>query len=130
MDLAVVRTWAREKGFDVGTRGRIKSEILTAYAAAHGLEAEVASSASSDEPKTYVARPLASPGIAESYGDGALAVAKVYVPDANRDDLTNELVVKARTAKAAIVAVGPHLKLYRDTEPPEGSAILLDWREK
>jgi hypothetical protein len=76
-----------------------------------------------------VARPLASPGVAESYGDSALAVAKVYVPGADRDDLTEEMVSKARRVKAAIVAVGSKLSLYRDQTPPEGSMILLDFRE-
>lgn len=134
MDLTAVRKWAREQGFDVGTRGRIKPEILTAYAVAHGMEAEPAPSASparpSTEPTRYVERPLASPGVAESYGDSAAAVAKVYVPLADRDDLTDDLVKKARAAKAAIVLVGSRLKLYRDSEPPAGSYVLLDWREK
>lgn len=134
MDLSAVRTWAREQGFDVGTRGRIKPEILTAYAVAHGLETEPAPSSppaqTRPDEKVLVARPLASPGVAESYGEDAAAVAKVYVPGADHDDLTDALVAKARNAKAAIVRVGPKLKLHRDSEPPQGSMLLLDWREK
>jgi len=34
-DLAKVREWARANGFEVGDRGRIKSDILEAYDAAH-----------------------------------------------------------------------------------------------
>lgn len=32
---AEVRTWARANGYEVGTRGRLHQDILTAYAAAH-----------------------------------------------------------------------------------------------
>jgi hypothetical protein len=34
-DLTAVRSWARENGFSVSDRGRVSSEVLTAYDAAH-----------------------------------------------------------------------------------------------
>lgn len=34
-DLAAVRSWARENGYSVSDRGRVSSEVLTAYDAAH-----------------------------------------------------------------------------------------------
>ena len=38
LDLGAVRVWARENGYDVGERGRIKAEVLTAYLTAHSEE--------------------------------------------------------------------------------------------
>jgi hypothetical protein len=141
MDATAVRDWARENGYDVGTRGRIKDEIVTAYILANGVPAEEppkpARSASSPqtqavpEKTVLVARPLASPGVAESYGPDPKDirdVAKVYVPGAG--DLTEELIVRARSKHAAIVNVGGELKLYRDHVIPDNGAIVLDWRER
>ena len=34
-DLTAVRSWARDNGFSVSDRGRVSSEVLTAYDAAH-----------------------------------------------------------------------------------------------
>lgn len=34
-DLADVRSWARDNGFQVSDRGRVSSEVLAAYEAAH-----------------------------------------------------------------------------------------------
>ena len=34
-DLAAVRSWARENGFQVSDRGRVSGEVLSAYDAAH-----------------------------------------------------------------------------------------------
>ena len=34
-DTAKIREWARANGFEIGDRGRIKAEIMTAYTAAH-----------------------------------------------------------------------------------------------
>lgn len=34
-DLTAVRSWARDNGFQVSDRGRVSSEVLTAYDAAH-----------------------------------------------------------------------------------------------
>jgi hypothetical protein len=34
-DLGDVRAWARENGFSVSDRGRVSSEVMTAYDAAH-----------------------------------------------------------------------------------------------
>ena len=34
-DLGEVRSWARENGFEVSDRGRVSSEVMTAYEAAH-----------------------------------------------------------------------------------------------
>lgn len=34
-DLAAVRAWAAENGFDVAPRGRVSAEVLDAYASAH-----------------------------------------------------------------------------------------------
>lgn len=34
-DLSAVRAWARESGYQVSDRGRVSSEILAAYDAAH-----------------------------------------------------------------------------------------------
>jgi hypothetical protein len=34
-DLATIRAWAREQGFEVSDRGRVSSEIRQAYDAAH-----------------------------------------------------------------------------------------------
>ncbi|MFN8074975.1 MAG: Lsr2 family protein [Kineosporiaceae bacterium] len=34
-DLGAVRSWARENGFQVSDRGRVSSEVLSAYEAAH-----------------------------------------------------------------------------------------------
>lgn len=131
VDMALVRTWAQETGLPVGTRGRIKPEIISAYILAHGGQAPASPPKPGPVDETLlVARPLATPGVAESYGDSAGAVAKVYIPGADREDLTEDMVQKARRGKAAVVAVGNSLKLYRDTEPPHGSKILLDWREK
>ena len=35
-DVGAIRTWARENGYEVSSRGRIPSEIREAYEAAHG----------------------------------------------------------------------------------------------
>jgi hypothetical protein len=35
LDIAVVRSWARDNGYAINGRGRIAAEILDAYAAAH-----------------------------------------------------------------------------------------------
>lgn len=35
VDLAAVRAWAREAGYEVSARGRISSDILEAYQTAH-----------------------------------------------------------------------------------------------
>lgn len=35
-DLSAVRTWARDNGFEVSERGRLRGEILSAYRAANG----------------------------------------------------------------------------------------------
>ena len=35
VDLAAVRAWARENGFQVSDRGRVSSEVRAAYEAAH-----------------------------------------------------------------------------------------------
>lgn len=35
VDLAAVRTWARENGHDVSERGRVAATVLAAYEAAH-----------------------------------------------------------------------------------------------
>ena len=35
VDLAAVRAWAREQGYEVSDRGRVSGEIMDAYAAAH-----------------------------------------------------------------------------------------------
>lgn len=32
---SLVRAWAKEQGYEVGTRGRFSAEVLTAYAEAH-----------------------------------------------------------------------------------------------
>lgn len=34
-DLTAVRSWARDNGFQVSDRGRVSSEVLSAYDAAH-----------------------------------------------------------------------------------------------
>lgn len=34
-DLAAVRSWARDNGYQVSDRGRVSSEVLAAYEAAH-----------------------------------------------------------------------------------------------
>jgi hypothetical protein len=34
-DLSLVRSWARDNGFQVSDRGRVSSEVLAAYEAAH-----------------------------------------------------------------------------------------------
>jgi hypothetical protein len=34
-DLAVVRAWARENGYQISDRGRVSGEVLAAYEAAH-----------------------------------------------------------------------------------------------
>lgn len=141
MDTTAIRQWAQENGYDVGTRGRIKDEIVTAYILANGVSAEEerpspvrASSPggkASPETTVLVARPLASPGVAESFGPETKDikdVAKVYVPGAG--DLTDEIINKARVKKAAIVNVDGVLKLYRDNVIPSNGAILLDWRER
>ena len=129
VDMAVVRAWAQKAGLNVGTRGRIKPEVVAAYVLAHGGQAP----ASPPKPgpvaeSSLVARPLATPGVAESYGDDARAVAKAYVPGADRDDPTNEMIAKARRVNAAIVAVGDRLKFYRDHPIPDDALIILDWR--
>jgi hypothetical protein len=129
-NLSAIREWARkqENLRPIGTRGRIPQDVIDAYHAAHGTTpAEEAPEPTG--PTVYVERPIATPGVAESYGDDAGKVAKVYVPGARRDDLTETLIVKAREAKAAIVDVAGELKLYRDTQPPDGSQILLDFRD-
>jgi hypothetical protein len=35
LDLSAVRAWARESGFQVSDRGRVSSEVMNAYEAAH-----------------------------------------------------------------------------------------------
>lgn len=35
VDLASVRAWAREQGYEVSDRGRVSGEIMDAYTAAH-----------------------------------------------------------------------------------------------
>jgi hypothetical protein len=35
LDLAAVRAWAREQGYEISDRGRVSGEIMDAYAAAH-----------------------------------------------------------------------------------------------
>jgi hypothetical protein len=35
-DLAAIRSWAKDNGFDVSTRGRIPTEVKRAFAAANG----------------------------------------------------------------------------------------------
>jgi hypothetical protein len=35
VDLSLVRSWARDNGFQVSDRGRVASEVLSAYEAAH-----------------------------------------------------------------------------------------------
>jgi DNA polymerase-3 subunit epsilon len=42
-DPAAVRAWARERGYDVGTRGRISTNVLIAYRAAHTRSGGLAS---------------------------------------------------------------------------------------
>lgn len=39
-DKAKVRQWAKENGFNIGDRGRISAEIMTAYTAAHEVVSE------------------------------------------------------------------------------------------
>ena len=39
VDMAVVRAWAQKAGLNVGTRGRIKPEVVAAYVLAHGGQA-------------------------------------------------------------------------------------------
>jgi len=130
LDYSVVRSWAQKEGLPVGTRGRIRPEIVAAYILAHGGQAPASPPKPGpiDESK-HQALPMATPGVAESFGDDAGAVAKNYVPGADRQDLTDALIDRARAERAAIVAVGPALKLYRNSQPPQGSAILLDFRE-
>lgn len=38
-DLAAIRAWARDNGYQVSDRGRVAGEVLTAYDAAHGAQA-------------------------------------------------------------------------------------------
>jgi hypothetical protein len=35
VDMATVRAWAREQGYEVSDRGRVSGEVLEAYTAAH-----------------------------------------------------------------------------------------------
>jgi hypothetical protein len=132
LDLGDVRRWAEENNFPVGTRGRIKDEIKTAYLVAHGKGAEPAVASpprqAPQAPESLVARPLASPGVAESYGDDAAAVARLYVPGADHKDLTEELCQRAQDKHAAIVRIGAELKLYRDSPVPAGGLVILDYR--
>ncbi len=129
-DLAAVRAWAQQNGHEVGTRGRIKEEIFIAYAIAHpGAEvATVAAKAAPVDVEKLVERPLASPGVAESYGSTAAAVASVYVPGADLPELTEEYCLKAEQERACIVRIGEKLKLYRDQVIPDGALIILDYR--
>jgi hypothetical protein len=129
VDLALVRTWAQKAGLPVGTRGRIRPEVISAYVLAHGGQAPASPPKTGPvDESSLVARPLATPGVAESYDALAGAVAKAYVPGADRDDLTEAMIEKARRVHAAIVAVGSRLQLYRDHPIPTEGMILLDWR--
>lgn len=131
VNVALVRVWARAEGLPVGERGRIKPEIISAYVAAHGGQAppSPAQKPARQEESSLVARPLATPGVAESYGADAAAVARNYVPNADRPDFTDEIVTRARNGNAAIAFTGNEFKLFRDKPIPTGAQVVLDFRQ-
>ena len=55
---AVIRTWARANGWEVGVRGRLPAPLLEAYAAAHPDDSH---SAEADDVPTASANPLVDP---------------------------------------------------------------------
>lgn len=121
--MALVRAWANANGYNIGSRGRIRAEILVAYLAAHGGKAP---ETPSPEPSTpsYVASASVNTAVVDGYGSSAGGVARKYV----HPELTDEIIEKARTARAAIVDVGERFRLYRDHVIPDSGVILLDWR--
>jgi hypothetical protein len=64
-DTAKIREWARANGFEIGDRGRIKAEIMTAYTAAHEVIVTNAEN-QVQEPSETVAEAEATPELAET----------------------------------------------------------------
>ena len=112
-----MRAWARENGYDVADRGRLRPEVLEAYAAAHRKGSGTAKKAAAKPAaaKKAAAKPAAAKKPAAKKAPAPKpAVAKAPEPEAEEAPASPEPKPKPVTDDRRLVALGEELAALTD----------------
>lgn len=100
-----MRAWARKNGYDVADRGRLRPEVLDAYADAHRTSGSPAKKAPAAKPAARKA-PAAKPTVAKKV---AVAPAPAPAPQVTQEPESPEPTPKPVADDRRLVALGEEI---------------------